>query len=177
MRYKIETLIDEKKILESVKKLGKQITNDYKNSKKIVLVGLLRGSIIFMADLVRKINLECKLDFMLVSSYGNKMETSKDVKIIKDLEDPIEGENVIIVEDILDTGRTLHKVYNLLELRKPKSLKICTLLDKPERRQTDIKADYVGFEIPDEFVVGYGIDYAQKHRNLPYIGKVLITTK
>lgn len=177
MRYKIETLIDEKKILESVKKLGKQITNDYKNSKKIVLVGLLRGSIIFMADLVRKINLECKLDFMLVSSYGNKMETSKDVKIIKDLEDPIEGENVIIVEDILDTGRTLHKVYNLLGLRKPKSLKICTLLDKPERRQTDIKADYVGFEIPDEFVVGYGIDYAQKHRNLPYIGKVLITTK
>ena len=173
MKYKVDCLMDEKKVQGRVKELGKQITNDFKDTKQLVVVGLLRGSVVFIADLIRKIDLEVSIDFMVVSSYGKSMESSRDVKILKDLEDPISGKDVLIVEDILDTGHTLNKVYNLLKLRNPKSLHICTLLDKPERREVDISVSYIGFSIPDEFVVGYGIDYAEKHRNLPFVGKVV----
>jgi len=136
-------------------------------------VGLLRGSVVFLADLARAIDLEAKMDFMVVSSYGNSTESSRDVRIDKDLAEDIRGLNVIIVEDIIDTGYTLAKVRQMLMLREPASLSICTLLDKPERRETEVPVDYVGFRIPDVFVIGYGIDYAQKHRNLPFVGKVV----
>lgn len=173
MKYHIETLIAEDEIKKRVEELGKQITDDYRNSEDIILVGLLRGSTIFLADLARKIDLEAKIDFMVVSSYGNSMESSREVRINKDLEEDVNGKNIIIVEDIIDTGYTLEKVKDYLLLKKPASLKICTLLDKPERREVPVEVDYVGFSIPDVFVIGYGIDYAQKHRNLPYIGKVV----
>ena len=125
-----------------------------------------------MSDLARELKSEATIDFMVVSSYGNKMESSRDVKILKDLEEDIEGRNVIIVEDIIDTGNTLLKVQQILQTRDPKSIRICTLLDKPDRREVDIDVDYTGFQIPDEFVVGYGIDFAQKHRTLPFVGIV-----
>ncbi len=166
-------LISREKLAQKVRELGQQISQEHKGNE-LVVVGLLRGSVIFLADLVREISLESKIDFMVVSSYANQMESSRDVKILKDLEEQIEGKNVLIVEDIIDTGYTLEKVAKILNLRKPASLKICTLLDKPERRLVDISVDYVGFQIPDEFVVGYGIDYAQNHRNLPFVGKVVM---
>jgi len=172
MSYTIETLIAEDVLKEKIEKLGKQITNDYNYEEGLLVVGLLRGSIVFMSDLIRKINLPIKIDFMTVSSYGNDMESSREVKIIKDLNENIMNKHVLIVEDIVDTGYTLSKVINLLNQRGPKSIKICTLLDKEERREAEVFVDYKGFDIPDEFVVGYGIDYAQKHRNLPYIGIV-----
>lgn len=175
--YSIETLISKEQISEKIKELANQIKKDLEseinNHNEIIFVGLLRGSTIFLSDLVRELNIdEAKIDFMVVSSYGNDMNSSRDVKIKKDLEEDILGKNVIIVEDIIDTGHTLKKVKEMLELRNPKSIKICTLLDKPERREVDINVDYTGFKIPDEFVVGYGIDYAQKHRTLPYVGIV-----
>lgn len=175
MNYKIDTMISKDDIAVKVKELADMITNDYNDTDEIILVALLRGSVIFLSDLAREIGIDdVKLDFMVVSSYGNSMESSRDVKIKKDIEDSIADKNVIIVEDIIDTGFTLSKVKEILKLREPKSLKICTLLDKPERREAQVDVDYVGFTIPDEFVVGYGIDYAEKHRNLPYIGKVTI---
>ena len=170
-KYSIGTLISKEEISEKVKELALQIDNDYKE-EKILLVGLLRGSVIFLSDLVRELKTEATLDFMVVSSYGNELQSSRDVKIKKDLEEDISGRNVIIVEDIIDTGHTLKKVLEMLKIRNPKSIKICTLLDKPERREVKIEVDYTGFKIPDEFVVGYGIDFAQKHRDLPYIGIV-----
>ncbi|MBW1659860.1 MAG: hypoxanthine phosphoribosyltransferase [Deltaproteobacteria bacterium] len=173
MKYHIEVLIPEEEIKKKVRELGQQITKDYQGSEDVILVGLLRGSTIFLADLSREIDLEAKLDFMVVSSYGSSMESSREVKINKDLEEDIRGKDVIIVEDIIDTGYTLEKVRDYLLLKNPASFKICTLLDKPERREVPVEVDYVGFQIPDVFVVGYGIDYAQKHRNLPYIGKVV----
>lgn len=173
MKYHIEVLIPEEEIKKKVRELGQQITKDYQNSEDVILVGLLRGSTIFLADLSREIDLEAKIDFMVVSSYGSTMESSREVKINKDLEEDIRGKDVIIVEDIIDTGYTLEKVRDYLLLKNPASFKICTLLDKPERREVPVEVDYVGFQIPDVFVVGYGIDYAQKHRNLPYIGKVV----
>jgi len=173
MKYHIEVLIPEEEIKKKVRELGQQITKDYQNSEDVILVGLLRGSTIFLADLSREIDLEAKIDFMVVSSYGSAMESSREVKINKDLEEDIRGKDVIIVEDIIDTGYTLEKVRDYLLLKNPASFKICTLLDKPERREVPVEVDYVGFQIPDVFVVGYGIDYAQKHRNLPYIGKVV----
>ncbi len=172
MKYDIEQMLSRETLAERVVELGKEISNEYKG-KELILVGLLRGSVIFLSDLVRELDLDAKLDFMVVSSYGNDMESSRDVKILKDLEEQIEGKSVLIVEDIIDTGYTLKKVAKILKLRKPESLKICTLLDKPERRLVNVDVDYVGFKIPDEFVVGYGIDYAQSHRNLPYVGKVV----
>ena len=172
MEYKVDVLISEEKIADRVKELAKTINKEF-DGEEVVLIGLLRGSVIFLSDLAREIDLDAKIDFMIVSSYGNTMESSREVKIIKDLEEYIEGKNVIIVEDIIDTGYTLQKVVETLKLRNPKELKICTLLDKPERREVEIPVDYVGFQIPDEFVVGYGIDYAQKHRNLPYVGMVV----
>ena len=172
MEYKVDVLISEEKIADRVKELAKTINKEF-DGEEVVLIGLLRGSVIFLSDLAREIDLDAKIDFMIVSSYGNTMESSREVKIIKDLEEYIEGKNVIIVEDIIDTGYTLKKVVETLKIRNPKELKLCTLLDKPERREVDTVVDYVGFQIPDEFVVGYGIDYAQKHRNLPYVGIVV----
>lgn len=152
-----------------VAELGAEITRDFQG-KSPVLVSVLRGSYIFMADLTRSIDLPCTVDFMSVSSYGAGTSSSGQVKILKDLSEPIEGKDLIIVEDILDSGNTLFYLRDVLAARKPASVSICTLLDKPERRTKDIKADYSGFQIPDAFVVGYGLDYAERYRNLPYIG-------
>lgn len=169
--YSIDTLISKEEIALKVKELARLIDEDFKG-EKVLLIGLLRGSVIFLSDLARELETEATLDFMVVSSYGNEMESSRDVKIKKDLEEDVRGRNVVIVEDIIDTGNTLKKVMEILMTRDPKTIKICTLLDKPERRETEISIDYKGFKIPDEFVVGYGIDFAQKHRTLPYIGIV-----
>jgi len=174
MNYRIEELISAAKLADKVKELGARIEKDYSAADEIILVGLLRGSTVFLADLARVINLDAKIDFMVVSSYGNSMNSSREVKIKKDLEEDIENKHVIIVEDIIDTGYTLEKVREYLHLREPASLKICTLLDKPERREVKVPVDYIGFSIPDVFVIGYGIDYAQRHRNLPYVGKVIM---
>ena len=170
-KYSISKFISEEDIEKKVEELAKRITKDYKN-EDILLVGLLKGSTIFLADLIRKLDLDSNLDFIVASSYGLKMNSTRDVRILKDLEVDIKDRNVLIVEDIIDTGYTLSKVTQTLKIRNPKSIKICTLLDKPSRREVDIKVDYVGFQIEDKFVVGYGIDYAEKHRGLPYIGYV-----
>lgn len=170
-KYSIDTLISEEEIQKKVVELAKKIDEDY-YGEEVLLIGLLRGSVVFLSDLARKLKTEATMDFMVVSSYGNKMESSREVKIVKDLEEIIKGRNIIIVEDIIDTGNTLNKVKQILETREPKSIKICTLLDKPDRREVEINVDYTGFQIPDEFVVGYGIDFAQKHRTLPFVGIV-----
>ncbi|WP_413111078.1 hypoxanthine phosphoribosyltransferase [Thaumasiovibrio sp. DFM-14] len=173
MKHKVDVLISEQDVQARVQELGKQITECYKDSDNLVMIGLLRGSFVFMADLARAIDLPHEVDFMTASSYGSSMESSRDVRILKDLDDEIEGKDVLLVEDIIDTGNTLNKVKELLSLRGPNSIRICTLLDKPERREVDVEVNWVGFEIPDEFVVGVGIDYAQKYRHLPFIGKVV----
>ena len=162
-------LVTEEELKERVAQLGEQITKDYEG-KAPVLASVLRGSYIFMADLSRNIELPVTIDFMAVSSYGSGTTSSGQVEIKKDLSDPIEGKDLIIVEDILDSGNTLYYLMDVLRARKPASIKICTLLDKPERRAKPITADYSGFTIPDAFVVGYGLDYDEKYRNLPYIG-------
>ena len=169
---KIDILISEAEITARINELAHQITQDYAQTKQLVVVGLLRGSFVFIADLVRHLDVPVEVDFMTVSSYGNKMESSRQVRIIQDLETVIEDRDVLIVEDIIDTGHTLSQVIEILATRQPKSLKICTLLNKPSRREVDVPIDWVGFEIPDEFVIGYGIDYAQQGRNLPHIGYV-----
>lgn len=175
MDYTIETLISENDIKLKISELANQIRENYKSDEEIIFVGLLRGSVIFLSDLARELSdYDVKIDFMTVSSYGKSMESSRDVKVKKDLEEDIQNKNVLIVEDIIDTGYTLKKVFEMLTLREPKTLEICTLLDKPERREVEVKVKYTGFKIPDEFVVGYGIDYAEKHRNLKYIGKVVM---
>jgi len=173
MKHTVEVMISEQDVQARVKELGKQITECYKDSENLVMVGLLRGSFVFMADLARAIDLPHEVDFMTASSYGNTMESNRDVRILKDLDDDIKGKDVLLVEDIIDTGNTLNKVCEILSLREPNSIRICTLLDKPERREVDVKVDWYGFVIPDEFVVGVGIDYAQKYRHLPFIGKVV----
>jgi len=165
-----EILISEEEIKAKLKELGKRITEDYKGVDNILLVGVLKGAVLFIADLIRHIDLPLEIDFMAVSSYGASTESSGVVRILKDLEQTIQGKNILIVEDIIDSGLTLSYLYNLLKSRKPADIKICTLLDKPSRRKIDIKVDYVGFEIPDYFVVGYGLDYNEKYRNLPFIG-------
>jgi len=174
MEYRIEELISASQLAEKVKELGARIQADYTGIDEIILVGLLRGSAVFLADLARVLDLDARIDFMVVSSYGNAMDSSREVKITKDLEENVHNRHVVIVEDIIDTGFTLEKVREYLELREPASVRICTLLDKPERREVDVPVDYVGFTIPDVFVIGYGIDYAQRHRNLPYVGKVVV---
>ncbi|MGL4268814.1 MAG: hypoxanthine phosphoribosyltransferase [Plesiomonas sp.] len=173
MKHTVEVMISEQEVKNRITELGAQITAHYQGSHDLVLIGLLRGSFMFMADLARSIDLPQEVDFMTASSYGNSMNSNRDVRILKDLDDDINGKDVLIVEDIIDTGYTLSKVREILSLRNPKSLAICTLLDKPERREVHVPVEWVGFTIPDEFVVGYGIDYAQKYRNLPYIGKVI----
>ena len=162
-------LISEEELKARVQELGRQISANYAG-KEPLLVSVLRGSYIFMADLTRSIDCFCRLDFMAVSSYGSGTVSSGQVKIVKDLSDSIEGKDVIVVEDILDSGNTLSYLFQLLKARNPASLKRCTLLDKPSRRSKPITADYVGFTVPDEFVVGYGLDYGELYRNLPYIG-------
>lgn len=175
MKHTVEVMISAEEIAKRIAELGQQITNDYRESgSDMVLVGLLRGSFMFMADLCRKIEVSHEVDFMTASSYGSGMSTTRDVKILKDLDEDIRGKDVLIVEDIIDSGNTLSKVREILRLRQPKSLAICTLLDKPERREVDVAVEYVGFTIPDKFVVGYGIDYAQRYRHLPYVGHVVM---
>ena len=166
-----EILLSEKDLQKAVKKLGKQISADYEG-KNLMLVAVLKGSVIFMADLMRAITVPISIDFMSVSSYGGGVKSSGVVKIIKDLDNDISGYDVLIVEDILDSGLTLSYLTNVLRQRKVNSIKIATLLDKPERRQVDIKPDYACVVVPDKFVVGYGLDYDQKYRNLPYVGVV-----
>lgn len=168
----IEILISESEIAARIHALSHDISHDYQDTEQLVVVGLLRGSFIFIADLVRCIDLPVEVDFMTVSSYGNAKVSSRQVRIIQDLETDIKGRDVLIVEDIIDTGHTLNQVIDILKTRQPKSLKICTLLNKPSRREIDVAIDWVGFDIPDEFVIGYGIDYAQQGRNLPHIAIV-----
>lgn len=162
-------LFSEEELKQRVRELGAQITADYAG-KEPLLVSVLRGSYIFMADLTRSIDLPCTVDFMSVSSYGSGTKSSGQVQITKDLSDDIEGRDVIVVEDILDSGNTLYYLLQILQARKPASVRLCTLLDKPERRVKEVAVSYGGFTIPDAFVVGYGLDYAEKYRNLPYIG-------
>lgn len=172
MKHYVRELISEEKIANRIEQLGKQISEDYKD-EDLVLVALLRGSALFLADISRKITANCRIDFMCVSSYGNSMTTSGNINIKKDLDEDICGKNVLIIEDIIDTGTTLYKIKDFLLQREPKSLKICSLLDKPSRRIHNVKIDYIGFTIPDVFIVGYGIDYAQEYRTLPYLGEVV----
>ena len=175
MKHTVEVMIPESEIKARIAELGRQINEHYQNSgSEMVLVGLLRGSFMFMADLCREVQVPHEVDFMTASSYGSGMSTTRDVKILKDLDEDIRGKDVLIVEDIIDSGNTLSKVREILSLREPKSLAICTLLDKPSRREVNVPVEYVGFAIPDEFVVVYGIDYAQRYRHLPYIGKVTL---
>lgn len=162
-------LFSQEQLQTRVRELGAQITRDYAG-KEVAVAAILRGSYIFMADLTRAIELPITVDFMSVSSYGSGTSSSGQVEIKKDLSDPIEGKELLIVEDILDSGNTLYYLSDVLRARKPASIRICTLLDKPDRRAKPIRADYVGFTIPDAFVVGYGLDYDEKYRNLPYIG-------
>ena len=170
--YKVTgKMFTEEQIREKVIELGKQIENDYKG-EEVLVVGILKGANVFTCDLIRQIDLDVKIDFMSVSSYGSGTESSGTVRILKDLDTDIKGRNVLIVEDIIDSGRTLSNLVKELQIREPKSLKLCTLLDKPSRRDVDVDVEYVGFEIEDKFIVGYGIDYAEKYRNLPYIGIV-----
>ena len=170
--YKVTgKMFTEEQIREKVVELGKQIENDYKG-EEVLVVGILKGANVFTCDLIRQLDLDVKIDFMSVSSYGSGTESSGTVRILKDLDTDIKGRNVLIVEDIIDSGRTLSNLVKELQIREPKSLKLCTLLDKPSRRVVDVDVEYVGFEIEDKFIVGYGIDYAEKYRNLPYIGIV-----
>ncbi|MGR6981825.1 hypoxanthine phosphoribosyltransferase [Testudinibacter sp. P27/CKL/0425] len=175
-KHHVEILIPTGDIYSRIQELGAEISRFYQhqNAEKIVIVGLLKGSFMFMADLVREITLPTEIDFMTTTSYGTGMYSNHDVKISKDLDGDIKDKHVLIVEDIIDTGYTLDKVRQILLLREPASLTICTLLDKPSRREVEVPVDWVGFAIPDEFVVGFGIDYAQQYRNLGYIGKVVL---
>ncbi len=171
MADKINVLIPEEKVDARIREIGEQITKDYAG-EEVFLVCTLKGASFFACELAKRITLPLTLDFIAVASYGDGTQSTGEVRMIKDLDESIEGKNVIVVEDIVDTGRTLSYLLEILRKRGPKSVKLCSLLDKPERRVVDIKADYTGFQIPDEFVVGYGLDYAQRYRNLPYIGVV-----
>ena len=173
MKHRVDVMIAEADVQARIAELGAEIRARYHDTQELVLIGLLRGSCVFLADLCREITVPVSFDFMTASSYGNRMNSSREVRIIKDIEDEINGKDVLIVEDIIDTGYTLTKVREILRLREPKSLAICTLLDKPSRREVEVPVDWVGFAIPDEFVVGCGIDYAQLYRNLRYIAKVV----
>ena len=170
--HDIEILITETEIAARTTQLARMIKEQYRDTEQLVVVGLLRGSFVFIADLVRRLDLPVEVDFMTVSSYGNKTESSRQVRIIQDLETPIKNRDVLLVEDIIDTGHTLSQVKKILLTRAPKSLSVCTLLNKPSRREIEVEVDWVGFDIPDAFVIGYGIDYAQQGRNLPHIGVV-----
>ncbi len=173
--YVIDQMISAKSIAARIEELASEIRSHYQGTDKLIVVGLLRGSFVFIADLVRELDLPVEVDFLEASSYGDAMESSREVRILKDLRGEIAGRDVLVVEDIVDTGFTLSHVLHLLESRNPARMEVCALLNKPTRREVDIKARWTGFEIPDEFVVGYGIDFAQRNRNLPFIGKVRFT--
>lgn len=171
MSEKIRVMISEEEVEKRVREMGAVISQDYEG-RDIRLVCVLKGGVFFTCELAKRITVPVSFDFMSVSSYGNDTKSSGVVKIVKDLDESIENKDVLVVEDIIDSGRTLSYLLENLKSRKPRNLKLCTLLDKPDRRVTEVQVDYTGFEIPDAFVVGYGLDYAQKYRNLPYIGIV-----
>ena len=166
--YIAEILIPSDRLQARIQQLGAEISRDYEG-KDLLLLSVLKGSVLFLSDLMRRITVPHAIDFMATSSYGSGMESSGVVRILKDLDAPIEGRNVLIVEDIIDTGRTLEYLVRILQARAPRSLRICTLLDKASRREVQVPVDYIGFEIPDKFVFGYGLDYAELYRNLPYV--------
>ncbi|MBP5660253.1 MAG: hypoxanthine phosphoribosyltransferase [Lachnospiraceae bacterium] len=172
MDHEVKVLLSEEEVDKRIQEIGEQITKDYAG-KTVHLVCVLKGGSFFMCELAKRINLNVSLDFMSVSSYGGDTKSSGVVKIVKDLDEPLIGKDVLVVEDIVDSGRTLSYLLEMLKDRKPASLKLCTLLDKPDRRVVDVNVDYTGFKIPDVFVVGYGLDYDQVYRNLPYIGEVV----
>ena len=171
MSEHVRVLLSEEMVDARIKAIGEQISRDYEG-KQVHLVCVLKGGSFFLCELAKRITVPVSLDFMSVSSYGSETKSSGVVRIVKDLDEPLKGKDVIVVEDIVDSGRTLSYLLEMLRDRGPKSLRLCTLLDKPERRVTDVRVDYTGFRIPDEFVVGYGLDYDQRYRNLPYIGVV-----
>ena len=173
MKYRIENLIDKETVEKRIKELAREIEKDYAG-EEVYCVGLLKGSVIFLSDLVKEINISVIIDFMSVSSYGSETVSSGDVKILKDTDLDLRGKHVLIVEDIIDTGLTLeHVIKYFKEGKGVKSLKTCTLLSKPERRKVDVQVEYIGFDVPDKFVIGYGLDYDQRYRNLPYIAVVI----
>ncbi len=176
MAERVELLLSEAEVDTKIAELGAAISKDYEG-QEVTLVCILKGATFFACELAKRITIPVEMEFMRCSSYGNKTESSGDVKITQDLDAPIRGKNIIVVEDIIDSGRTLSSLFKVLNSRGPASLKLCSLLDKPDRRVTEVKVDYTGFEIPDVFVVGYGLDYAQKYRNLPYIGEVKFDDK
>ena len=171
MAEKIKVLISEEEVAKRIEELGKKISEDYAG-KQVHLICVLKGGVFFMCELAKRITVPVSMDFMCVGSYGDGTKSSGVVRLAKDLDESIENKEVLIVEDIIDSGNTLYYLMDVLRQRKPASLRLCTLLDKPDRRVKDVHVDWTGFEIPDEFVVGYGLDYAQKYRNLPYIGVV-----
>ena len=171
MKEQIRIMLSEEKVNARIAELAKQISEDYAG-RSVHLICILKGSIFFTCELEKRITVPVTMDFMSVSSYGDDTKSSGVVKMVKDLDEPLQGRDVLVIEDIIDSGRTLSYLLENLGSRNPASLRLCTLLDKPERRVKDVKVDYTGFEIPDEFVVGYGLDYAQRYRNLPYIGVV-----
>lgn len=173
MKYKIEQMISEEEIDKRIREIAKQISEDYAG-KEVRLICILKGSVFYTTELVKRLTIPATLDFMSVSSYGSGSKSSGTVKIKKDLDESIEGLNVIVVEDIIDSGNTLSRLIPLLKERKPASIEITTLLDKPSRREVDVDVKYVGFEIEDRFVVGYGLDYDQSYRDLPFIGEVIL---
>ena len=165
----LKVLLSEEQLKAKCAEMGARITRDYQG-KNLLLVTVLKGAVVYLADLMRCIDLPCAIDFMVVSSYGSGVKTSGVVKIVKDLDQDLSGRDILIVEDILDSGMTLSYLKGLLQSRRPASIRIATLLDKPSHRKVDLQADYVGYEVPDEFVVGYGLDYDEQYRNLPYVG-------
>ena len=171
MAETVRVLVEEEEVDKRIKEVADQINKDYEG-KQIHMICILRGSVFFCADLAKKITVPVSMDFMAASSYGNEVKSSGQLMITKDLDDDIDGRHCLIVEDIIDSGNTLSKICGLLAARNPASLKIATLLDKPDRREVDVEVDYTGFVVPDKFIVGYGLDYAQKYRNLPYLGEV-----
>ena len=171
MKEKVRIFLQEQEVNARIAEVAKKISDDYAG-KEVHLICVLKGSVFFMCELAKRITVPVTMDFMSVTSYGNDTKSSGVVKIVKDLDEPLDGKDVLIVEDIIDSGNTLYYLMDVLRQRKPASLRLCTLLDKPDRRVKDVHVDWTGFEIPDEFVVGYGLDYAQKYRNLPYIGVV-----
>ncbi|PCN60350.1 hypoxanthine phosphoribosyltransferase [Acinetobacter sp. YT-02] len=173
MTVEMQVLISAEEIQTKVQELGQKINAHYANSdKELVLIGLLRGSVLFMADLCRTIHKPHELDFMTVSSYGGGTVSSRDVKILKDLDGEIRGKDVLVVEDIIDSGNTLNKVMEILQTREPNSIELCSLISKPSRREIELEVKFMGFEIEDKFIVGYGLDYDQKYRHIPFIGEI-----